>query len=215
MAGRPQDCQGSLSFSVQSQFAHPLPRVLPVIVDDDDKAKVERSRATFWEQIDLAADETNDAALRAVQTFGRKIKEDESLVVAIRSAVADKDLAGRVTFEFHRDGGKTVLERPEVRNWYVQFFQRFTTARQQAGQSGFCTLAGRVSPLPRSHDIKLSGIPGGLATGVSIVSFDKAAFRHYDLDGAENAAIGYEGADGYARGFQWLRANKDHYFVIG
>jgi CRISPR-associated protein Csd1 len=61
----------------------------------------------------------------------------------------------------------------------------------------------------------LTGIPGGLPTGVSLVSFDKPAFQHYGLDAAANAAIGYDAADGYARGFQWLRGDKDHRFTVG
>src|SRR5262245_45876305 len=32
-------------------FVDTLPRVLPIEVEEKDRAKVERSRATFWEQI--------------------------------------------------------------------------------------------------------------------------------------------------------------------
>jgi CRISPR-associated protein Csd1 len=120
-----------------------------------------------------------------------------------------------VTFEYHPDGGKTILDRPAVRRWYADFFKQFTASKQHAGPVGFCTITGTVGPLPTSHPIKLNGIPGGLAVGVSIVSFDKPAFQHYGLDGAANAAIGYEAADGYARGFQWLRGEKDHHFTVG
>ncbi len=80
---------------------------------------------------------------------------------------------------------------------------------------GFCTLTGTVGPIPTVHALKLCGIPGGLPTGVSIVSFDKAAYRHYDLEGAANAAISYRGADGYARAFQWLRGQTNHHLIFG
>jgi CRISPR-associated protein Cas7/Csd2 subtype I-C len=198
-------------------FVDTLPRVLPLATDEEDRAKFERSRTTFWEQIDTVADATNDPALRAVQAFGRTLKKDANVVAKIQAAVAEKNPASgdRVTFAYHPDGGKTILERSSVGDWYRDYFNRLTKGRQEAGHTGFCTLVGQVGPLPTSHPIKLSGVPGGLATGVSIVSFDKAAFKHYGLDGAENAAIGYEGADGYARGFQWLRGEKDHHFVIG
>jgi CRISPR-associated protein Csd1 len=198
-------------------FVDTLPRVLPVPVEEKDRAKVERSRSTFWDQIGFAADETSNPALRAVQDFGRKLGQDEKLAAKVRTAVAEKDVVpgGRVTFSFHPDGGKTILDRPDVRKWFAEHFQRFTAGRQQDGPIGFCTLTGEVGPLPTSHPIKLNGIPGGLAMGVSLVSFDKAAFEHYGLDGAVNASIGFQGADGYARGFQWLRAEKDHHFTIG
>jgi CRISPR-associated protein Csd1 len=198
-------------------FADTLPRVLPIEVEEKDRAKVERSRTTFWEQIDRAADETNDPALRAVQMFGRQIVTDEVLAQRIRDEVATKEPAGgdRVTFAYHPHGGRSILEWKPIRDWYASFFSQFTAGKQTGGQTGFCTITGIVGPLPTSHPIKLTGIPGGLPTGVSLVSFDKAAFQHYGLDGAANAAIGYEAADGYARGFQWLRAQRQHSMIIG
>jgi CRISPR-associated protein Csd1 len=47
--------------------------------------------------------------------------------------------------------------------------------------------------------MKIQGVPGGLPTGVSLVSFDKDAFQSYGLDGAANAGIGYRAAEGYCR----------------
>ena len=88
-------------------------------------------------------------------------------------------------------------------------------ARQSAGAAGFCAITGREGPIPRSHSLKLTGVPGGSPMGVSIVSFDKAAFESYGLDGAANAGIGYEAADGYARAFQWLRGSKSHHLTVG
>ncbi len=198
-------------------FVDTLPRVLPVVVEEIDRAKIERSRNTFWAQIATAAVASNDTALQCVQAFGKRLSEDETLAGEIRAALEEKNAENndRVTFEYHPDGGPNILARPGVRKWYADFFTKFTATKQKDGRSGFCTLTGRLGPLPASHPMKLSGIPGGLPTGVSLVSFDKAAFQHYGLDGAENAAIGYEGADGYARAFQWLRGNKDHHLVIG
>lgn len=197
-------------------FADTVARVLPVVFDPKNAGKEARSRDTFWEQIDRAADATDDPALRAVQAFGRR-RTEEPLAEDLRKAVAAKEATGaeRVTFAFHPDGGPTVLDRPAVRQWYTGFFRTFTDAKQTDGPVGFCTITGRVGPLPTTHAMSLTGVPGGLPTGVKIVSFDKPAFQHYGLDGAANAAIGYDAADGYARGFQWLRARPDHSFVVG
>lgn len=198
-------------------FVDTLPRVLPIEVPEADQEKVERSRATFWQQINTAAEANTDPALRAVQAFGQQLTTNAELIEQVRNAVAacDPDGGDRVTFAYFPDGGKTILERPSLRQWYANYFRQFTETKQQSGPTGFCTITGRVEPLPTSHPIKLSGIPGGLPTGVSIVSFDKPAFQHYGLDGAVNAAIGYEAADGYARGFQWLRGRKENHFIIG
>jgi CRISPR-associated protein Csd1 len=208
-------------------FVDTLPRVLLTVHDlaritDEAKKQNEiekrrRSFTTFWQQIDAAADATDDPALRAVQAFGGQLKEDGQLAERVRKAVAEKDPASgdRVTFAYHPHGGPTILEWRPLRQWYADFFQKFTAGKQTGGPVGFCTVTGTVGPLPASHPIKLTGIPGGLPTGVSIVSFDKPAFQHYGLDGAANAAVGYEAADGYARAFQWLRGRRDHHFVVG
>jgi CRISPR-associated protein Csd1 len=198
-------------------FVDTLPRVLPVEIEEEDRQKVERSRVTFWEQISYAADATNDPALRAIEEFGRKLALDESLAEKVRNEVGARKADGgdRVTFAYHPHGGPTILEWKPIREWYASFFRQFTVEKQAGGRIGFCTLTGSVGPLPTCHSIKLTGIPGGLPTGVSIVSFDKGAFQHYGLDGAANAAISYEGADGYACGFQWLRNHREHSFVIG
>ncbi len=184
--------------------------------DAKNADKEARSRKTFWEQIDTAADATNDDALRAIQAFGRQ-HEDGSVVESVRRAVAATGATGaeRVTFAYSPDGGPTILKRNAVSGWYATFFRQFTDTKQEGGPVGFCTVTGRVGPLPTSHPLALSGVPGGLPTGVKIVSFDKPAFQHYGLDGAANAAIGYEAADGYARGFQWLRGRREHHFVVG
>ncbi|HEY2786649.1 MAG TPA: type I-C CRISPR-associated protein Cas8c/Csd1 [Fimbriiglobus sp.] len=194
-------------------FVDTLPRVLPI----SDEEKSERSRTTFWNQIDQAAQATDDPALHAVHSFGRNLAEDSELADRVKKAIEAKDPGSgdRVTFAFFPDGGKTILERPTVRQWYTEFYKQFTAGKQLDGPVGFCTITGTVGPLPTSHPMKLTGIPGGLPTGVSIVSFDKPAFQHYGLDGAANAAIGYEAADGYARGFQWLRNEKGHHFTVG
>jgi CRISPR-associated protein Csd1 len=197
-------------------FADTVARVLPVVFNEKNREKEARSRTTFWKQIDEAADATDDPGLRAVQAFGRDLTT-EPVAERVRQAVAEKEATGpdRVTFALFPDGGPTILERPAVGQWYAEHFRRFTAAKQTDGPIGFCTITGTVGPLPVSHPVPLTGVPGGLPTGLKIVSFDKPAFQHYGLEGAANAAIGYEAADGYARGFQWLRGRRDHHFVVG
>jgi CRISPR-associated protein Csd1 len=187
-------------------FADTLSRVLPV--SDDEKSR--RSRITFWKQICQAAEETADEALRAVLAFGRGTVEDGSLAAQVRSDVErlKPGASDRCTFAWELDRGKTVVEREAVRSWYRQFYEGVTGQRQQEGPTGLCQVTGTVGPIPTTHPIKLSGVPGGLPTGVSLVSYDKAAFESYGLEGTENAGVGYAAADGYARAVNALIANK-------
>jgi hypothetical protein len=105
-----------------------------------------QSGNTFWTQIATAAAATKDAALQSVQAFGRRISEDEKLAGEVRAALTEKNAGNndRVTFEYYSDGGRSILDRPEVRKWYADFFSQFTVTKQQDGQSGFCTLTGRL-----------------------------------------------------------------------
>jgi CRISPR-associated protein Csd1 len=187
-------------------FADTLPRVLPVT----DEEKSARSRSTFWEQVGRAAEETNDPALRAVQAFGRRLTENADLPRSIRSDVErlEAETTDRCTFAWDPDGGRTILEREPVRSWYAAFFQATTSSRQEAGPRGVCQITGQVGPLPTTHPIRLSGVPGGLPTGVSIVSYDKAAFESYGLEGTANAGLGYEATDGYLRALSALIAGR-------
>ncbi|MGB9623764.1 MAG: type I-C CRISPR-associated protein Cas8c/Csd1 [Phycisphaerae bacterium] len=187
-------------------FVDTLPRVLPL--NDEQKSAI--SRRTFWQQIDRAAAETRDPALLAVQAFGAELARNATLVERVRADVEANDPApgDRCTFAWHPDGGATILERDAVRSWYRTLFATIASDREAAGSRGICQITGEVGPLPRSHPTRIGGVPGGMPSGVSLVSFDKAAFESYGLDGAANAGIGYRAADGYTRALNALAADK-------
>lgn len=198
------NAQGAARF-----FADALARVVPLTFDPDDpKGKAEdekrgRSRATFWTQMGEAAEATDDPALRAVQAFGRQLASDPELVTRV-NADCEKEKASpadRCTFVWNGDPdrGATILEREPVRAWFRGKFREWTGAKQEAGPVGVCQITGEVGPIPTTHPLKIPGVPGGLPTGVSLISFDKDAFQSYGLDGAANAGIGYEAAEGYSR----------------
>ena len=190
-------------------FADTLPRVLPVVLDEKDRAKAEASRKTFWEQIDKAAGEADDPALVAVAAFGRSLG-DAALVERIRAALdAVKATPNdRVTFAWQPGTEATIMDRPAVRQWYRAFYQGVERRTSADGAVGLCQVTGTVGPIPRTHPIRLSGIPGGLPTGTSLISFDKDAFGSYGLDGAANAGVGERAAEGYARALKGLIEGK-------
>jgi CRISPR-associated protein Csd1 len=201
-------------------FADILARVLPISFDLDDPEgataaaelkKRSRSRDTFWKQIDQAADATDDPALRSIQAFGRQLGDVE-LVKSINADASSRNAAGadRCTFAWHDDLGATILERDAVKAFYRSYFETWSGGKKDAGPVGVCQITGEVVPLPTTHPMKIQGVPGGLPTGVSLVSFDKDAFQSYGLDGAANAGIGYRAADGYCRAVVALIQEKLH-----
>ncbi len=189
-------------------FVDTLARVLPV----SDEKKSIASRETFWRQIAEAATATNDPALVAVAAFGRLFTIDGQLAERIRGEVASVNPGpgDRCTFSWVQDEGLTVLERESVKAWWRKFYGQFDQARQGGGPRGICQVTGEFGPIATVHATKLSGIPGGIASGVSLISNDKQAFESYGLDGAANAAIGYRAVDGYTRAIQSLVQEKLH-----
>jgi CRISPR-associated protein Csd1 len=188
-------------------FVDTLPRALAI----SDDTKSTKSRKTFWEQIDQAAEATDDPGLRAVQAFGRQMLADADLRGRLRARLEalKPDAGDRCTFACFEDGGSTILEREPVRAWYRQFYTGVQAQRQEAGAQGLCQITREFGPLARSHTTTVSGIPGGIAKGVSLVSNDKAAFESYGLDGAVNASISPRAAEGYARALSALIHKND------
>ena len=195
-------------------FVDTLPRVLPVALEEKDRAKAEASRKTFWAQIDNAANATNDSALLDVAAFGRSLG-DEALAERIRAELAAVGATpnDRVTFSWQPSPEATVLKRPAVREWYRSFLAGANDERREGGAVGLCQVTGTVGPIPRTHPIRLSGIPGGLPTGASLISFDKDAFGSYGLDGAANAGVGERAAEGYSRALRALLEQKPPHFT--
>lgn len=187
-------------------FVDTLARVLPV--NEDQKSAA--SRETFWNQMARAAQETSDAALLAALSFGRRMMTDAELRVNIiaelnRCNAAPSD---RCTLAWAPDEGTTIFERPVIRDWYRRFFTAAGAEREGKSDQGFCQITGEYGPLARSHATQIKGVPGGLPAGVYVVSYDKAAFESYGLDGAVNAGISFRAADGYTRALNALLANK-------
>jgi CRISPR-associated protein Csd1 len=188
-------------------FVDTLARVLPLIVEEKNQEKSDASRKTFWQQIEQVASEMHEPAIKALRAFGQRLHEHTE---RIRADVAKEDPAmmDRVTFAYHGSGGPTILDLEPVRQWYSAFYAKFHAEKQEDGPIGVCQITGKIGPIPKAHDTKLQGVPGGMSVGVSLISFDKPAFGHYGLDKAENAGIGYHGAEGYLRALTALLKNS-------
>lgn len=177
-------------------FVDTLARVLPV----SDEAKSVRSRQTFWEQLAEAADATGDPSLKAVVAFGRAFEVDSHLADTILAdfEISKAALSDRCTFAWEPDVGETIIDRAGVRSWFRDLYASVLDARQLSGHQGVCQVTGEWGPVPSTHPGRFN-LPGGLPGGVSLVSYDKAAFESYGLEGAANAGVGYRAADGYLR----------------
>ena len=78
---------------------------------------------------------------------------------------------------------------------------------------GQCAVSGKTGPLARLHD-SVSGIKGGLATGVSLVCFNNSAFESYGREQSYNSSISVESMKKYTKALKYLVSSPKHKQII-
>jgi CRISPR-associated protein Csd1 len=74
---------------------------------------------------------------------------------------------------------------------------------------GQCSISGEYGPIARIHD-KLTGIPGGLSTGVNIVCLKSSAFWSYGHKESYNSSVSQEVMEKYTKAFNYLTSVPNH-----
>lgn len=78
---------------------------------------------------------------------------------------------------------------------------------------GQCSVSGDYGQIARIHD-NLTGIPGGLATGVNIVCLKSPAFWSYGKKESYNSAVSQEVMEKYTKAFNYLTSSRNHKQVL-
>ena len=78
---------------------------------------------------------------------------------------------------------------------------------------GQCSISGKHGQIARIHD-NLTGIPGGLATGVNIVCLKSPAFWSYGRKESYNSSVSQEIMEKYTKAFNYLTSIPDHKQVL-
>ena len=74
---------------------------------------------------------------------------------------------------------------------------------------GQCSVSGKFGQIARIHD-KLTGIQGGLATGVNIVCLKSSAFWSYGRKESYNSSVSQEAMEKYTKAFNYLASAPNH-----
>lgn len=165
--------------------------------------KHSRQHAGFVELIHHSASSTKDNALNACSIFYRDAKSVEQ---ARKDLVAKKPKPGAVALVVRPHGvdsemvGGAIVERPLVQDYWRKHFMKGTEDRHARGSSGMCLVSGRSGRIAVTHEkIKGKWVVNlrGQASGVSLMSFDKEAFRSYGWDQNANSPISPERATAY------------------
>lgn len=152
-----------------------------------------------------AARATRDPALESCERFYARAEEVEQARAAMKAAKPGSLVALSVN-------GPLVL-RPAVQAWWREHYRKaFQERVADKGGFGECLISGTFGPIAPTHE-KIKGISslGGQAAGVSLMSFDKEAFRSYGWKQNENSPVSPESAMAYVLALNdLLRAGKGH-----
>lgn len=171
--------------------------------------------SAFTQFIRHAASESDDPALKACAMF----YADEAQVAKARDALAEKKakggtlvvLAVRPRGLSQSEPGGPVVERPGVREFWRRHYNERSTKRHAQGGEAICLISGRLGHVAVTHDkIKGVGKLGGLSAGVSLMSFDKEAFRSYGWEQNANSPVSPERAAAYVLALNDLLRPGEH-----
>jgi CRISPR-associated protein Csd1 len=83
--------------------------------------------------------------------------------------------------------GKNLLESESLRSFWRKWRSQ-TPAGSKALSRRICVATGKLTETLNTTE-KIKGVPGGLATGTNLISFDKDSFCSFGLEQAQNAAL--------------------------
>lgn len=193
--------------------------------DDNRQAKFD----DFWRQIEQSAEETKSPLLNAVLQFRENftsqdkpeflrwgsLKEDENScwLVKTASGTEEKFKADNFTFQVN---GEFLFENEELRNFWRKTFDEEKSLSEGESETGICLVSGETDvPISASHLPKISGVPGTVATGASLISFDKDSFCSYGIGKSYNSPVSFAAVEGYTNALNYLVSNKRHYLKVG
>ena len=164
--------------------------------------KHQRHHEGFMDSIRKAAADSHDEALRSCARF----YDCPDAVAKARHALAERKPAGGANVALSvrssdpgaEDPGGPVITREKVRDYWRKHYWVKFAERHKKGGEGICLISGKHGPIAVTHE-KIKGVTslGGQFSGVSLMSFDKPAFRSYGWEKNANSPVCPERAMAY------------------
>ena len=182
---RPFTSPNELSQGGRSHFlADNLERVLLFNPKEPDKAQSRRNSQLYFKNLLIEAAQSCpqiSSNCHAVVVF----LESEKNLQEARKAFEDSKAkpTDNVTFQV---AGLNLLQETELQNFWRK--RRVKALSETTRSQRVCLATGFLSEILDTTE-KIRGIPGGLAMGTNLISFDKDSFTSYGLEQAQNAAI--------------------------
>ncbi len=114
---------------------------------------------------------------------------------AARSALAETKSGSIIALALLNE---PLVRRPAVRAYWSKLYGLAASGRVAKGGDAECLICGKVGPIAPTHE-KIKGLAslGGQASGVSLMSFDKEAFRSYGWEQNANSPVSADRAMAY------------------
>jgi CRISPR-associated protein Csd1 len=167
-------------------------------VEPDGKRSAEdlrTRREMFASLLREASEAAESRAGRAVSTFLRNNADREQCAAEL----SELGYAGNDLFTFRVDG-EMLHEDSALRTWWGQRMTGGDAPQPRAERQ--CLLCGRASKVVDKHDSLQ--IAGCVTSGVSLVTFNSAAFEKYGLERNDNAPVCRECMTAYVEGLRRL-----------
>jgi len=135
------------------------------------------------------AEETGDRALVACTLLYDQREQVERAREALAEAAPGANVALYVF-------GQPVTDREKVRAWWRHHYE--AAASDRNAETAECLISGLTGPIAATHPkIKGTAALGGQPAGVSLMSFDKPAFRSYGWEQNANSPVSADRAMAY------------------
>jgi CRISPR-associated protein Csd1 len=180
-----------------------------------EKEKHTKQNASFKERIAELMGMVEDSTLKACSDFYAdpgQLQKAASAFENLKGLSSDAVALVMRPFQSDREdaGGPVIHRKPVAGAWRTIYEQRFLK-RHEKGAQGVCLITGEYGPLAITHEkIKGAAKLGGQASGVSLMSFDKAAFRSYNWDQNQNSPVHPERAFAYTLALNDLMVPGKH-----
>ena len=144
----------------------------------------EERHNAFVQMIQSAAEATGDGGLEACTKFYAQAAEVEKA----RERMAEKKAPPGCLVAL--SVGRPLVLTEGAHRYWCEHYLREAGMRSEKGGSGMCLITGETGPIAATHD-KIKGMVnlGGQASGVSLMSFDKPAFRSYGWEQNANSPV--------------------------
>ncbi len=151
-----------------------------------EKHENRRAQHRYFRGLLSAAAESSPAAAPTIQAVLTFLDDASALAALHADLVAAKAKPNEnVTFAVE---GVDLLTLSALRDFWRQRRRTETGTAAASRETRVCIATGELAPTLDTTE-KIKGIPGGLAQGTNLISFDKSSFCSFGLEQAQNAPL--------------------------